>query len=307
MSGARGQSCCAPGAGEARSDRSGCGAASRAQEPTGAPSSLLRALTERAGDQLTMARLPGGTFLMGSEDHLAYPQDGEGPVREVDVEAFAMATTTVTVAEFAAFVAETGHRTDAEVQGDSLVFQGLLPADLRRTAPRVTAAPWWCLVAGACWYAPEGPNSSVRGREQHPVTHVSHRDARAYAQWAGARLPGEEEWEYACRGGLAQQPYPWGAVREPAGRKLMNIFPGDFPEAPQGAVGTVAVRSYPPNGFGLYETTGNVWEWTAQGVLRGGSYMCHASYCRRYRTSARTTATPDTSLGHTGFRLASDL
>lgn len=297
MSAPQAHPCCAPS-----SDTDG-----PAVPQTTAPPDLVDALGSGACGQLTLVGLPAGRFLMGSQDAQAYPEDGEGPVREVEVGSFAMASTTVTVAEFAVFVAETDHRTDAEVHGDSLVFSGLLSPQVRRDAAAVRDAPWWRAVPGACWYAPEGRGSTVRERAEHPVTHVSHRDARAYAEWVGARLPTEAEWEYACRGGLVQQPFPWGGVREPEGRRLMNTFSGEFPERPDGTVGTVAVRSFPPNRFGLFETTGNVWEWTSEAALRGGSYMCHDSYCRRYRTSARTVADPETSLGHTGFRLASDL
>ncbi|SLM99274.1 formylglycine-generating enzyme family protein [Brevibacterium yomogidense] len=306
-----------------------------AGETAGPPAALLERLTAAAGSDLRFAGLPGGSFRMGAEDALAYPADGEGPVRSARVAPFAIATTTVTTAQFAAFVKETGHRTDAEVLGTSLVFSGLLPAEVRAAAPAVLATPWWREVAGATWFQPEGPGSSVvaatdaearsgaaievtdscgpsADRAAHPVTHVSQRDALAYAEWVGARLPTETEWEYASRGGLDQQPYPWGAQREPGGEVRMSTFPGQFPDGPTGPVGTVAADAFPPNGYGLHNTTGNVWEWTVstfgdddpRPVLRGGSYMCHASYCRRYRTSARTAASADTSLGHTGFRLA---
>lgn len=298
MAAPRGRTCCAPPSGVVDPAAHGT---------TTAPRRLLDELGAAGPGELTLIGLAGGRFLMGSEDSWAYPEDGEGPVRWVDVAPFAMAATTVTAADFAVFVAETGHRTDAEAYGDSLVFSGLLSRRARRGEPAVRDAPWWRAVRGACWFAPEGPGSTVRGRETHPVTHVSHRDASAYARWVGTRLPDEAEWEYACRGGLSQQPFPWGGVREPEGRRLMNTFVGEFPDAPEGDVGTVAVRSFPPNRFGLYETTGNVWEWTSETVLRGGSYMCHDSYCRRYRTSARTTPEPNTSLGHTGFRLAADV
>lgn len=275
----------------------------------------LRELADQAPDQLAMIGLDGGTFRMGSVDRLAYPQDGEGPVREVEVVPFAISATTVTVAEFARFTLAHGHVTDAEQQGDSLVFDGNLDADLAESLPRVVGASWWCPVPGATWFAPEGPGSHVRGREDHPVTHVSQRDALAYARWVGARLPWEHEWEFAARGALEQQPYPWGAVRDPGGVPRMNIFAGEFPDAPAGPVGTMPARSFAPNGYGLFNVTGNVWEWTQSPygadpqvpVMRGGSYMCHDSYCRRYRTSARTSATADTSLGHAGFRLARSL
>ncbi len=276
---------------------------------------LLADLVVRAPQSLTMVGLAGGSFRMGSEDPLAYPADGEGPVRDVEVPAFAIAATTVTVAEFAAFVQATGHRTVAERLGDSLVFAGLLTPELRARSTAVVAAPWWRQVRGACWHRPEGPESSVEDRADHPVTHISRLDAEAYASWVGARLPSEAEWEFAARGGLDQQPYPWGAVREPGGRPRMKTFQGVFPDSPAEAVGTVPVTAYSPNAYGLHNMTGNVWEWAAgpfrpddeRGVLRGGSYMCHESYCRRYRTSARTATTPDTSLGHAGFRLVVDV
>lgn len=248
---------------------------------------------------------------MGSDDPLSYPADGEGPVREVAVEAFEIGATTVTVTQFGEFVDATGYITDAERFGDSLVFAGLLPADAPPTRA-VAATPWWRVVPGACWRNPEGPGSGVTSRARHPVTHVSQRDAVAYARWAGARLPTETEWEYAARGGLVQQPYPWGDQREPGGEIRMKIFEGEFPRRPSAPVGTVPADSFQPNGFGLFATTGNVWEWTASAfsrtdprpVLRGGSFLCHDSYCRRYRTSARIANTPDSSLSHTGFRIA---
>lgn len=315
--------------------------------PGSPPREVLEELAAAAGEDLQMVGLAGGVFRMGSEGPDAYPEDGEGPVRDVEVASFAISAATVTVAQFAAFVLATGYRTDAEIHGDSLVFEGLLSDDVRAESPAVAATPWWRKVDGACWYRPEGPysiravspvsdstgsvstaavateadstssaaagpSSTLLDRADHPVTHVSRRDAEAYAQWVGLRLPTEAEWEFASRGGLEQQPYPWGSVREPEGQSRMNTFGGEFPHAPAEPLGTVAATSYPANGYGLYNTTGNVWEWTSgqflpedpRPVMRGGSYMCHASYCRRYRTSARSAATADTSLGHTGFRLA---
>lgn len=280
----------------------------------GSRAAAIAGLAALAPADLRMVGLGGGTFRMGSEDPMAYPEDGEGPVREVDLAAFAIAATTVTVAQFSAFVQATGHRTDAETHGDSLVFAGLLDEATLARAPRVASTPWWVQVTGATWLRPAGPGSSAVGAERadHPVTHVSRRDAEAFADWAGARLPTEAEWEFAARGGLTGQPFPWGAVREPDGRPRMNTFPGVFPDGPTGPVGTMSAEAFAPNGCGLFNMTGNVWEWTGDAfshddqrpALRGGSYMCHDSYCRRYRTSARTAATPDTSLGHTGFRLA---
>ena len=303
--------CCGP----SRPDRSPTKGAPRPgseRGPGGPTPTELAALAARAPADLRLVGLPGGAFRMGSEDPAAYPEDGEGPVREARVAPFAIGATTVTVAEFAAFVHDTGHRTDAELHGSSLVFGGLLDEELRRTCPAVVATPWWRQVDGATWFRPEGPGSTVTDRADHPVTHVSHRDALAHAAWVGARLPTETEWEYAARGGLDQQPFPWGGVREPGGVPRMKTFTGTFPDGPTRPVGTEPATAFPPNAFGLHCMTGNVWEWTASSfgprdgrpVLRGGSYLCHDSYCRRYRTSARTSSTADSSLGHTGFRLA---
>ncbi|WP_146339958.1 SUMF1/EgtB/PvdO family nonheme iron enzyme [Nesterenkonia sp. NBAIMH1] len=302
--------CCGPARNEVRDERDPVNALRTAED-----SDLVRRIASSASEDLRFVGLSGGSFRMGSEDALAYPDDGEGPVRTVEIAPFAVASTTVTVAQFAAFVAATGHTTDAEKHGDSLVFAGLLTDELRASSPSVAGATWWRQVSGASWLRPEGPGSAALGREDHPVTHISQRDAKAYAAWVGARLPAEAEWEFAARGGLDQQPFPWGSVREPDGEPRMNTFPGEFPDRPGSAVGTVPASAFPANGYGLHNVTGNVWEWTSspwsetdpRPVVRGGSYMCHASYCRRYRTSARTASTADTSLGHTGFRLAVDL
>lgn len=296
---------------------SSCCGPTRGQGPmeshtSAADPQLLKRWATAAGGDLALIGLTGGRFRMGSEGRLAYAEDGEGPVRWVDVAPFAVSATAVTVAEFAAFVVDTGYRTDAEVHGNSLVFNGLLTDHIKQSSPTVAATPWWHQVAGAAWFAPAGPGSSELLETDHPVTHVSHRDAVAYSRWVGARLPDEAEWEFAARGGLDQQPYPWGGTREPEGRPRMNTFTGEFPHRPAGRVGPVAVDAHSPNGFGLHNVTGNVWEWTSDSfargddrpVMRGGSYLCHESYCRRYRTSARSAATADTSLGHTGFRLA---
>lgn len=250
------------------------------------------------------------TFLMGSEDADVNPGDGEGPVREVTVAAFAIAPHAVTNDEFAAFVAATGYRTDAERYGWSHVFAGFLSAALRRVSPRAQRVPWWCAVRGACWHRPEGPGSAPDGRGDHPVVHVSWRDATAYCAWAGARLPDEVEWECAARGGLTGKRYPWGDGLTPGGRHMCNIWQGRFPThntVADGYAGTAPVTAFRPNGYGLYNMSGNVWEWCADRwgparVLRGGSYLCHDSYCNRYRVSARTANAPDSSAGNTGFR-----
>jgi len=276
-----------------------------------------------------MALLPDGEFLMGSEDRLAYPDDGESPVRHVRLSCFRMDAFAVTNTEFGRFVDDSGYITEAERLGWSLVFSGLLPNGLEseRSAGR---APWWRQVAGADWRHPEGPGSNIEAREDHPVVHVTWNDAHAYARANGKRLPTEAEWEYAARGGLDGEPFPWGSELEPGGRHRMNVWQGRFPREntiADGYYGTCPVDAFPPNGYGLYNMTGNTWEWCADWfsrshhtrdrhtnprgpqagthkAVRGGSYLSHASYCRRYRVSARSGLTPDSSRGDLGFRCA---
>jgi formylglycine-generating enzyme required for sulfatase activity len=253
---------------------------------------------------------------MGSDED-RYPEDGESPPRAVHVDGFRMAAHAVTNADFARFVAATGYGTTAEREGWSFVFAGLLPDDFAPTRA-VVEAPWWRQVEGATWLHPEGPASHLDGRSDHPVVHVSWIDAREFCRWAGGRLPSEAEWEYAARGGLEQRRYPWGDELTPGGEHRMNVFQGRFPETDTGEdgfAGTAPVTAFAPNGFGLYNATGNVWEWTAdrfgpgrpgQRVTRGGSYLCHESYCWRYRCAARSGNTPDSSAGNIGFRMAAE-
>jgi formylglycine-generating enzyme required for sulfatase activity len=254
---------------------------------------------------------------MGSTEQ-RYPADGEGPPRIVHVAAFRIAAHAVRNDDFAAFVSATGYLTTAEREGWSFVFGGLLPDDFPPTRA-VAVAPWWRQVPGACWHRPEGATSDVAGREDHPVVHVSWLDARAYCRWAGGRLPDEAEWEYAARGGLESARYPWGDELTPGGVHRMNVFQGPFPQHDTGAdgyVGTAPVDAFPANGYGLHNATGNVWEWCADRFgpsrpgernMRGGSYLCHESYCWRYRCAARSANTPDSSAGNIGFRMAADL
>jgi formylglycine-generating enzyme required for sulfatase activity len=279
-----------------------------------------------------MVQVPGGRYLVGTDSPVGFPDDGEGPVREVTLSPFHIDPTVVTNRQFATFVRETAHVTDAERYGWSYVFH-LLLADSARGAVRdgvVPGASWWLPVDGATWHSPDGPGSTVDRRPNHPVVHVSWNDAAAYAAWAGKRLPTEAEWEVAARGGLEQATYPWGDELLPRGRARCNIWEGRFPSQSSKPVGTVAVDAFAPNGYGLHNVAGNVWEWCSDWwsadwhaaespatrldprgpgtgsarVTRGGSYLCHESYCNRYRVAARTSSTPDTSTGHIGFRCA---
>ena len=308
-----GKSCCAP----AR-DSAACASAQAAS---------FEARPEPSLDG--MIALPGGRFLMGTDYEEGFRADGEGPVRGVHVSPFAMDTTPVTNNQFAEFVRTTQYVTDAERYGWSFVFWAHIPEDRFDTAVEdtVAGAPWWCKVAGATWHAPEGPGSDISTRGDYPVVHVSFHDAQAYAAWAGKHLPTEAEWEYAARGGLEQKLYPWGDELTPAGEHLCNVWQGRFPmedTGEDGFAGACPVTAFPPNGYGLFSMTGNVWEWTndwfgvlhaaedaenpqgpAQGtgkVMKGGSFLCHASYCNRYRVAARTQNTPDSSTSNLGFR-----
>jgi formylglycine-generating enzyme required for sulfatase activity len=277
----------------------------------------------------TLVSIEGGEFMMGTDFAEGYPRDGEGPVHRVQLGPFGIDTHAVTNDRFAAFVEATGHVTDAERYGWSFVFGGLLPDDFEDTRG-VAESPWWRQVYGADWRHPEGPQSDLSGRGDHPVVHVSWNDAQAYCEWSGTRLPTEAEWERAARGGLEQQHFPWGDEREPGGEHRMNVFQGAFPgenTRADGHAGTAPVGSFAPNDYGIYNMTGNVWEWCADWfdagyyavspvndprgpgsgthrVMRGGSYLCHASYCNRYRVDARSANEPDSSTGNLGFRVA---
>lgn len=256
----------------------------------------------------------GGVFRMGSDGPEAHHGDGESPTRVARVDDFSIGAATVTNAQFGRFVSATGHRTDAETFGWSYVFEGLLSSQVAAGAASLPGAPWWRQVFGATWRHPIGPASE--SAPDHPVVHVSWRDATAYASWAGGRLPTETEWEFAARGGLEGCRYPWGNDFSPDGIPRANIWEGEFPilnTCQDGYLGTAPALAYPPNAFGLHNMVGNVWEWCDDGwsplqphlkVVRGGSYLCHDSYCNRYRVSARTATTADSSTGHTGFRMA---
>lgn len=264
-------------------------------------------------------------------DNPGIPPDGEGPQRQVHVDPFFMDIHEVSNHQFQSFTNATGYITEAERFGDSFVFEGVLSETVKsQITQAVAAAPWWLPVKGANWKHPEGPDSGITERLDHPVLHVSWGDAVAYCSWAKKRLPTEGEWEHACRGGLEDRLYPWGNKLNPKGQHYANLWQGDFPTqnlGEDGYITTSPVMSFPPNGYGLYNMVGNVWEWTADWwtvhhttdhkhnpkgppsgsdrVKKGGSYMCHKSYCYRYRCAARSQNTPDSSASNLGFRCVS--
>lgn len=284
------------------------------------PSGPILPPRERASrtgvDHAPMVDVPGGLALIGDKSEWSYPEDGETPVRHVPIEPFRLDVHAVSNARFAAFVEATGHVTAAERHAWSFVFGGALPDDFPETRG-VVGAPWWRQVEGASWRHPEGRRSDLDGRTDHPVVHVGADDAAAFAAWAGKRLPTEVEWEHAARGGSVTT-FPWGDELEPQGQHLANVWQGEFPARNTRADGwftTCPVDAFPQNGYGLHNMIGNVWEWTADErepgsgmrVLKGGSYLCHASYCRRYRPAARSGAAAASSMGNTGFRCATGL
>ncbi|KQV07450.1 formylglycine-generating enzyme family protein [Leifsonia sp. Root112D2] len=275
--------------------------------------------------------LPGGTFSMGDPFDEGYASDGEVPVHAVELAPFSIDATCVTVEQFAAFVDATAYVTEAERFGNSAVFHLAVRAEPSEVIGTFGGTPWWLAVQGADWRHPFGSLSSVDEASDHPVVHVSHNDALAYCAWAGRALPTEAQWEFAARGGHVGRRFPWGDELEQGRTHHANVWQGDFPRvntAEDGWLATAPVRSFAPNDYGLYETSGNVWEWCSDWfavdyystsprqaprgpetgsnrVTRGGSYLCHHSYCSRYRLSARSSNTPDSSSGNTGFRTVS--
>ena len=306
-----GHSCCAPslGRGIIRADSTACG-------------------TDAPGHQIEQCLVPAGAFWMGDSYGDGNRQDGEHPVHEVALKEFQIDATSVANADFARFVDATGYLTEAERFGYSAVFHLAIEARPSQVMHPASATPWWLGVMGADWHHPGGSLSGIDGLEDHPVVHVSWNDAQAYCNWAGRRLPTEAEWEYASRGGTDGARYPWGNEILKDGTWQVNIWQGQFPThntIEDGFLTTAPVRTFRPNGYGLWQTVGNVWEWCADWyhpayyglspkrnpagpeggsakVLRGGSYLCHDSYCNRYRNAARSSNTPDSSMSNAGFR-----
>lgn len=271
--------------------------------------------------------IPGGDSLLGTSAP-CIPDDGEDPLRKTRMAPFRMGVTTVTNAEFRKFTDETGHVTEAEEFGWSFVFHSQVPKSLG-PSQGVAGVEWWRRVDGANWRDVNGPGTEADcWNPDHPAVHISWNDARAYAQWAGGRLPTEAEWEHAARGGLGDVRFPWGD-QEPDDTTFMpcNIWQGKFPNENTQADGyltTAPARSFDPNGYGLYNIVGNVWEWTSEPykikslkknvkqrladmkgykLSKGGSFLCHKSYCYRYRIAARSGTSPDSTTTHHGFRV----
>ncbi|XP_063116353.1 formylglycine-generating enzyme isoform X2 [Cavia porcellus] len=280
----------------------GCGAAQR-PGPQGTAAAAHRYSREAnsaapgAGERppapTKMVLIPAGAFTMGTDDP-QIKQDGEAPARRVTIDAFYMDAYEVSNAEFEKFVNSTGYLTEAEKFGDSFVFEGMLSEKVKTDIQQaVAAAPWWLPVKGANWRHPEGPDSTIQHRPDHPVLHVSWNDAVAYCTWAGKRLPTEAEWEYSCRGGLQNRLFPWGNKLKPKGQHYANLWQGEFPVTNTGEDGFQGTAPKgPPSG--------------KDRVKKGGSYMCHKSYCYRYRCAARSQNTPDSSASNLGFRCAAN-
>ena len=304
--------CCVPAAGESR---------------VGPPENF----TSSCADRSEIVWIGAGVSAVGT-DNPRHAVDGEGPVRKVRLRSYGIDRYAVSNQRFAAFVADTGYVTEAERFGWSFVFKGFVQPTLVNALPAAPEAPWWIRIEGAYWKYPEGEGSHIEDRKNHPAVHVSWADARAFASWAGGRLPSEAEWERAARG-RSGATYPWGD-REPDDSAFFpcNIWQGRFPEindAADGYAGTAPVDTFEPNDFGLYNMVGNTWEWCEdsfrvrsltraakirnqvarsqqQRLMKGGSYLCHKSYCHRYRVAARLGCPPDSATGHLGFRLAYD-
>ena len=309
--------CCQPQR-LAQTEAPAAGAAAPSTAPSGQP-------------KCELVDLPEGGFMMGTDAREeGFAEDGEGPARLVELSAFRIGITAVTNAQFRDFVRATQYITEAEQAGSSFVFYLQLDEERRLHARRVSRElPWWVDVEEACWQRPTGAGSTILDRLDHPVVHVSWNDAAAYCLWAGLRLPSEAEWEFAARGGLEGRRYPWGDEFMPGGASRCNTWQGEFPKRPAAGwwPGTMPATAFEPNGYGLCSMVGNVWEWcadwfspsyhldtqardpvqhvaTGRRSMRGGSFLCHESYCNRYRVAARGSNTPSSSTSNIGFRVA---
>jgi len=276
-----------------------------------------------------MISVPAGSFVMGTNSDIGFPDDGEGPEKTINLNQFHIDIYSVTNSEFEKFITETKYITEAEQYGWSFVFYKLLSkVTLAKIEYKVTSTPWWCVVKNAYWRRPEGPKSNIKNRGDHPVVHISWNDAVNYCTWANKRLPTEAEWEYAAQGGVENSIYPWGNELIPNNEHQCNIWQGEFPKEnslEDGYLSTAPVYSYKSNGYGLYNIVGNVWEWTQDWfstsypkirdtnnplgpgtgeskVIKGGSFLCHKSYCNRYRIAARSSNTTNSSTSNLGFR-----
>jgi sulfatase modifying factor 1 len=287
-----------------------------------------------SGSTENMVRLDGGRFLMGTESAEGFPQDGEGPIREVTLDPFYMDVRPVSNDDFREFVNATGYRTESERFGWSFVFHTHIAAE--KVEDRVAGVEWWCKVSGADWAHPEGPDSSIDSRGDFPVIHVSWNDAAEYAKWAGKRLPTEAEWEYAMRAGSTETRFPWGdSPKRPEGQFGLNFWQGSDHRQPSNEDGHVylsPVRAFPPNAWGFFDPVGNVWQWVAdvyapdayarraagvhnpvqtgaggERVSRGGSWWCSAKTCHGYGLFYRGKAKPEAPFNNVGFRCARDI
>lgn len=283
------------------------------------PDSILK----HASEYDKMSLIPGGKYLIGTNEPV-FEDDKEGPERVVELERFYLDKYEVSNSDFQDFVKQTGYVTEAEKFGDSFVFKILISPGVQQEYEdfRVLQAPWWYKVKDVNWKQPEGVGSSIKERLDHPVVHVSWNDADSYCTWRKKRLPTEAEWEAACRGGKKRKLFPWGNKLMPNGQHWMNIWQGEFPDsntADDGAISTCPVDKYRQNEFDLYNIVGNAWEWTSDPwtaadttkenpdrVKKGGSYLCHKSYCYRYRCAARSQNSQDSSAGNLSFRCAKD-
>ena len=319
------KACCAP-------RRNGSGLTPNLDLCTQAANNLV-------GSKEGMIWIEAGKYSIGFEGPEACESDGEGPVREITLDSYCLDQTAVSNAQFTEFIDDTGYVTESETFGWAHVFIGQLSNSKQRKlreSNTVRGLQWWYAIEGAYWRKPEGPGSTIKKRMDHPVVSISWNDATAYAEWAGKRLPTEAEWEVAARGNNnSQNMYPWGMELEPNGKHRCNVWQGDFPNknsAADGYLWTAPVTAHRKYDNGFYNLIGNVWEWCADWfhptwhakeseatrinpkgpasgdsrVMKGGSFLCHDSYCNRYRLGARTANTPDSAATNLGFRCARD-